>query len=91
MSGPKYYIFHHLPPLKYKGTHPMRGVFIEAVDALEDDDRRAINMRFWENLTYREIAENLGLSAKQSGHYRVKRALWRLEEELAERGVLYDE
>ncbi len=78
-----------LPPAQYKSEHPLREVFAEAVDNLPEEDRLIIEAVFWEGVSLSEAAHRLGLSAKQSAHYRLQRALGRLKESLEARGITY--
>lgn len=74
-----------------KGEHAMRGVIADAVEALPDKFRRPLEMWAWEGLTYREIAEEVGLAGRSSGHKRVLWSLRMLEQELRENhGISYD-
>lgn len=71
-----------------RADHPLKDEVAAAVDALPEDHRTAINMYFYEDLTYLEIAQAFGLAGKQGGAYRVRRAIQALTAELKERGLI---
>jgi RNA polymerase sigma factor (sigma-70 family) len=58
----------------------------EAMDALSEDDRAAILLRYFENKSLRVVGETLGAS-EDAACKRVNRALQRLRDFFAERGV----
>ena len=58
----------------------------EAMAALNDTERTAIVLRFFQNLSLREVGETLGVS-EDTAQKRVSRALDRLRASLAGRGV----
>jgi|SRR5581483_10671532 RNA polymerase sigma factor (sigma-70 family) len=58
----------------------------EAMAALDDTDRAAILLRFFENKSLREVGEQLG-SSEDAAQKRVSRAVERLREFLARRGA----
>jgi len=58
----------------------------EAVGELHEEDRKAVLLRFFENLSHREVGVVLGLS-ENSANKRVERALERLREYFSRRGV----
>jgi RNA polymerase sigma factor (sigma-70 family) len=58
----------------------------DAMDALDDTDRAAVLLRFFENKSLREVGAMLGTS-DDAAQKRVSRALERLREFLAKRGV----
>ena len=58
----------------------------EAVSALDDTDRAAVLLRFFENKSLREVGQQLGVS-DDAAQKRVTRAVERLREFFAKRGV----
>jgi RNA polymerase sigma factor (sigma-70 family) len=58
----------------------------EAMDALSEDDRAAILLRYFENKSLRAVGETLGAS-EDAARKRVNRAVERLRDFFAERGV----
>jgi RNA polymerase sigma factor (sigma-70 family) len=58
----------------------------EAMDALDDTDRTAVLLRYFENKTLREVGQTLGTS-DDAAQKRVSRAVERLREFFAKRGV----
>lgn len=58
----------------------------EAMAALDDTDRAAVLLRFFENKSLREVGQQLGVS-DDAAQKRVSRAVERLREFLAQRGV----
>jgi hypothetical protein len=58
----------------------------EAVGQLREDDRKAVLLRFFQNLSHREIGVVLGLS-ENSANKRVERALEKLREYFSRRGI----
>ena len=58
----------------------------EAVDQLREDDRKAVLLRYFKNLSHQEVGAVLGLS-ENSANKRVERALEKLREHFANRGV----
>jgi RNA polymerase sigma factor (sigma-70 family) len=58
----------------------------EAMQALEENDRTAILLRYFENKSLREVGEALGTS-DDTAQKRVSRAVERLREFFAKRGV----
>ena len=61
----------------------------EAVSALDDTDRAAVLLRFFENKSLREVGQQLGVS-DDAAQKRVTRAVERLREFFAKRGVTVD-
>lgn len=89
MSGNDW-LLHELPPANYKHEHPLRELFADAIDLLDEEDRLAIEAIYWEGITLAELAVRLGLGAKQSAHHRKKRAVANLKEKLAVLGFPED-
>ena len=58
----------------------------EAMQALDDTDRAAVLLRYFENKSLREVGQALGTS-DDAAHKRVSRAVERLREFFAKRGV----
>jgi RNA polymerase sigma factor (sigma-70 family) len=58
----------------------------EAVSALDDTDRAAVLLRYFENRPLREVGEHLGVS-EDAAQKRVSRAVERLREYFSKRGV----
>lgn len=58
----------------------------EAMDALDDTDRAAVLLRYFENKSLREVGQQLGVS-DDAAQKRVSRAVERLREFFAKRGV----
>jgi RNA polymerase sigma factor (sigma-70 family) len=58
----------------------------EAMESLEDTDRAAVLLRYFENKSLREVGQSLGTS-DDAAQKRVSRALERLREFFAKRGV----
>jgi len=58
-------------------VRPTRGVVGEALAALPERQRRALLLREWRELSYAEIAEELGIAPAAVGPllYRARRAL----------------
>src|SRR5436190_8296291 len=63
-------------------------VLDEAINALKEEDRTAILLRFFERLDFRSIGETLG-SSEAAAQKRVSRALEKLQVLLKERGVMF--
>lgn len=61
-------------------------VLDEAINQLEEEDRKAILLRFYEQLEFRAIGEQLG-SSENAAQKRVSRALERLHAGLIQRGI----
>jgi RNA polymerase sigma factor (sigma-70 family) len=61
----------------------------EAMDALDDTDRTAVLLRYFENKTLREVGATLG-TTDDAAQKRVSRAIERLREFFAKRGVTVD-
>ena len=66
-------------------TH-IEPVLEEAMDALDDTDRTAVLLRYFENRSLREVGEVLGIT-DAAAQKRVTRAVERLREFLGKRGV----
>jgi len=79
MSGQEW-LLHELPPANYKHEHPLRELFADAIDLLDEEDRLAIEAIYWEGITLAELAVRLGLGAKQSAFYRKNRAVGNLKQ-----------
>ncbi len=58
----------------------------EAMDALDDTDRAAVLLRYFENKSLREVGQTLG-TGEDAAQKRVSRAVERLREFFAKRGV----
>lgn len=58
----------------------------EALDQLPDDDRQAVLLRFFEQMPMRDIGGVFGVS-EDAAKMRVKRAIERLRDQLAQRGI----
>ena len=58
----------------------------EAMSALDDTDRTAVLLRYFENKSLREVGQTLGAS-EEAARKRLSRAVERLREFLAKRGV----
>lgn len=71
-------------PFQNVPRHPTADLIADIIDGWgeDDDDRRALEMFAWQRATYKEIAEEFGLSDRPSGYYRVQRALDRLRKEI---------
>lgn len=81
------YLLETLPNVTYKGgDHPMRERIADIVDGLPEQDRIIIEAIMWEGISLSEAATRLGLSARQSAHYRLKRALGLVRDELEKEG-----
>lgn len=78
------FLLERLPPVRYKGPHPMREMFAVIIDDLPEEDRLIIEAIFFEGISLSEAAHRLGLGAKQSAHYRVNRALEMIRKKLEE-------
>jgi RNA polymerase sigma-70 factor (ECF subfamily) len=68
--------------------HEQRASLLEAVNSLRDEDRQAIAYRYFLDLSEAEMAEALGCP-RGTVKSRLSRALGRLREQLAPRGVLH--
>src|SRR2546425_4130401 len=66
-------------------TH-IEPILDEAMHALEDTDRTAVLLRYFENKSLREVGDTLGIS-EDAAQKRVSRAVDRLRESFSERGV----
>lgn len=64
----------------------LRPVIDEAMDALNERDREAVLLRFFENLSLADVGEKLSLSP-DAARMRVERALQKLHRLLAKRGI----
>lgn len=75
------------PIVKERSSSPEAEIIVEILDSWdpEDEDRRALEMLYWEGLTYLEIAKEFGLADRPSGYYRVARAKRRLRTEYEQR------
>src|SRR5206468_7064529 len=67
------------------GTH-IEPLLDEAMHALDETDRAAVLLRYFENKSLREIGRSLGTS-DDTAQKRVSRAVERLREFFAQRGV----
>lgn len=65
---------------------PIEPLLDEAMHALEDADRAAVLLRYFENKSLREVGQALG-SSDDAAQKRVSRALERLRQYFAKRGV----
>ena len=81
-----------LPPEDYERIEdlvdfaPIRKALVEAFDALADDQRRALQLRVVEGLSYPEVASRLSC-AEAAARQRVSRGLRRLAIVLQQRGL----
>src|SRR5438093_5024560 len=66
-------------------TH-IEPILDEAMQALEDEDRAAVLLRYFENKSLREVGEALG-SSENAAQKRVTRAIERLREFFTKRGI----
>jgi len=64
----------------------LRPVLDEALDELDESDREAVLLRFFEGHSFGELGRRLGL-AENTARMRVERALDRMQAQLARRGV----
>ncbi|HVU36960.1 MAG TPA: sigma-70 family RNA polymerase sigma factor [Opitutales bacterium] len=64
----------------------LRPMLDEAVGGLREDDRKAVLLRFFKNLSHQEVGAELGLS-EDTARKRVERALEKLRNYFARRGV----
>lgn len=64
----------------------LRPVIDDALDALSEDDRQAVLLRYFENKTFAEVGARLRL-AENAARMRVDRALDKLNAALTQRGV----
>jgi len=64
----------------------LRPILDEAVSQLNDEDRDAVLLRYFQNKTHREVGEQLGLS-ENTARMRVERALDKLRAQFSKRGV----
>lgn len=79
-----------IPPVTYKADHPLRNLIADIVDNLPDEDRLLLEAIMWEGVSLSEAATRLGLAARQSAHYRLKRALGLVRAELEKAGIEED-
>lgn len=77
-------------PLMNHQPHSMQSLVRDAVEALSAHDRYILEAKFYERLSYRELAVRIGKRSKGAAYYSVRSALHKLEKELEERGVRYD-
>lgn len=54
--------------------HPMGEVVVEVLESLPEPYRSILEMRYWERLTFREIADRIGKNSRGSGKYHVGKA-----------------
>lgn len=71
--------------------HSLSDVVRDAVEALPKKDQDIILAKFYERLSYTELAVRIGKNSKGAAWHSVKKALIRLRAELAERGVTFEE
>jgi RNA polymerase sigma factor (sigma-70 family) len=71
------------PDAHWKEIEPL---LEEAMEALEEDDRTSILLRYFENKSLREVGETFGIS-DDTAQKRVSRAVERLREFFSKRGV----
>lgn len=64
----------------------VRPVLDEALDALDETDRRAVLLRYFQEASYREVGASFGIS-EDTAQKRVSRALDRLREILVRKGI----
>jgi len=72
-----------VPVVNWESISPLLD---EAVGQLGEEDRKAVLLRYFQNLSHREIGAMLGLS-ENSANKRVARALEKLRENFEKRGV----
>src|ERR1051325_7150114 len=65
---------------------PIEPLLDDAMESLDDTDRAAVLLRYFENKSLREVGEQLGVS-DDAAQKRVSRAIERLREFFAKRGV----
>jgi RNA polymerase sigma-70 factor, ECF subfamily len=81
-----------LPPEDYErieelvDLQPIRAALVEALGTLDDDQRRALELRVVDGLPYSEVAANLACG-EQAARQRVSRGLRKLALLLQERGL----
>lgn len=71
--------------------HSLAEVVNEALEELSPEDQDLLRARFWEMMSFTEIAAEADLKAKSAAWHRVEAALNRLKKKLAEKGVDYGE
>lgn len=54
--------------------HEFGELVIEIVDDMPEPYRSLLEMRYWERLKYREIADVMGWESRGNAHYHVKKA-----------------
>lgn len=69
--------------------HSQSELVRDALESLSEEDQDVLMARFYERLSYSQLATRLGKSNKGTAWKIVKTALERLEEELARRGLTY--
>ena len=61
-------------PLWNADPHPLGDFIVEVLESLPEPYRSILEMRYWERLTFREIANRLGKNSRGSGKYHVGKA-----------------
>lgn len=69
-----------LDPVPNPIPHVLADLIVEAVDDMPEPYRQLIEMRYWERLTYREIAERMGYNSRGNARHHV----WAAEKKLKE-------
>lgn len=64
----------------------LRPILDEAVDSLGEDDRKAVLLRYFKNLSHQEVGVALGLN-EDTARKRVERALEKLRDYFSRRGI----
>ena len=80
-----------LSPMNSHESHSLEGIVKDAVEALPPYERYLIEAKFYERLSYRELAERIGKKSKGAAYYAMKAALRMLRQELIDRGAGYDD
>ena len=65
-------------------SHSMEDVVRDALEALGDEDRWLLEMKYYELCTYQEISERTGRKSKGAAYYHVRKALRHLKAKILE-------
>jgi DNA-directed RNA polymerase specialized sigma24 family protein len=65
--------------------HSLQETVRDAVEALPDEERTLLEMKYYELCTYQEIADRVGYRSKGAAFYYVHKALRKLEKEIVRR------
>lgn len=85
VATPEWALELHVPELIEE--NPLVDIVRDCVEELDEDDQNALLSYFYERRTQEFLAYAYGLAGRTSGHYRIQRALDRLRELLAEKGI----